>query len=317
MAMLIEDSLFEMLEAEPEAPLACPTCDSSPVDFASIVYPITCPVHGCGSKIKDLDAFKKHVRNALRTASSAAKHDFLKAPLLVGSRAKRPKKLDAGGNLKPSTASVRESPAKGKLLTASSSAHNMDPPRVACVSQPKATDAALATEDLDMSCVDSLAAPEDVAPIVERVDVDPRVVFAAEETPSGELAAQYQSPDSPGPDPGLVARFDLIRTANREANMNSYADVQFTPHPDPVVPQATARRLTFADLAVDHTTTRLDDMQNYANKRRAANLECTLRMMASVKKDHDEVDLQTAKKRIQYATEQSKDLLGAFVNANR
>ena len=58
-------------------------------------------------------------------------------------------------------------------------------------------------------------------------------------------------------------------------------------------------------------------MQNYANKRRAANLECTLRMIASVKKDQDEVDLQIAKDRIQYATKQSKDLLGAFVNANR
>ena len=315
MAMLIEDSLFEMLEAEPEAPLACPTCDSSPVDFASIVYPTTCPVHGCGSKIKDLDAYKRHVRNAMRTAKSAAKHAYLKEPLGIGSRAGGPKK-DANGNLKPSTVRMRETRTKGKLLKASSSAHNMDL-SAACASQPETTDAALATEDLDMSCVDSLAAPEDVAPIVERVDVDPRVVFAAEEAPSGELAAQYQSPDSPGPDPGLVARFDLIRTANREANMNSYAAVQFTPHPDPVVPQATARRLTFADLAVDHTTTRLDDMQKYENKRRAANLECTLRMMASVKKDHDEVDLQTAKKRIQYATEQSKDLLGAFVNANR
>ena len=68
MAMLVEDSLFELLEAEPAAPLACPTCDSSPLDLASIVYPTTCLVDALSSLIKDLKAYETHVRNAMRTA---------------------------------------------------------------------------------------------------------------------------------------------------------------------------------------------------------------------------------------------------------
>ena len=136
MAMLIEGSLFEMLEAEPVAPVACPTCDSSPLDLASIVYPTTCIADGCSSKIKDLKDYKKHVRNAMRTASASAKHAFLKEPLGIGSRAP---KLDANGNLKPSTASMRRFRAKVKLEKAAASARQTDSLPLACESQPEIT----------------------------------------------------------------------------------------------------------------------------------------------------------------------------------
>ena len=176
-----------------------------------------------------------------------------------------------------------------------------------------------------MSVVDSLTHGDmDPDPIVERMDVDPRVIFAAEEAPSGELAAQVESIHSPGPDLDFVANVDQIRTVHRNSITNKYAAVPFTPHPheavpDPhtVVPQAIARHLTFDDAAVDHMTTRLDNWAQRKSSRRAKNLCYAIKTIEHMCCDNNEVESHENQQRYHYAADLAGELMKAHANSNR